>query len=159
LPFHGADARYILLHDGIDGVQLGLQPGKKRVCPVQAESKASRDERKGADCHQPEIPVQAENAEHTSKCKHQGPDHAPDELRHEILHLGDVVGHPGHQRAGSVFIQLGKGKCHHFPKAVLAHVISHILGGHMDEHIVQRAAETAEEHQPDHLDAQSPDQA
>ena len=77
--------------------------------------------------------------------------------RAKILHLGDVVGDAGHQRARANLPDLRKGEGHDPAKTVLPHLVADVLARDMHEHVVERAAEPAEEHEDDHLKSDAPD--
>ena len=102
--------------------------------------------------------VQAEHEVHAAEHQHGGADHAPDKLGDEILHLGDVVGHAGHQGTRAQPVHLGEGEGHDSPEAVLAHLVADVLPGVVHEHVVHRPAEAPEQHQPHHLQPKPPDQ-
>ena len=154
-----ADARDVLLQDGVDLVQLRLQAGEEGIRLDHAEDQAAHDEGERAQHDPPEGPVELKHAEHAPEHEHPVADHAAHKLREEVLHLRDVVGHARDERARADGVHLRKGEGHHPPEAVLAHVVAHVLPGILHDHVVHRAAEAAEEHEPDHLQAQPPDQA
>lgn len=47
----------------------------------------------------------------------------PHKLRHKILYLGNIIGHPGHKRTCAEAVQLGKRKCHDSAKTILSYLI------------------------------------
>ena len=56
-----ADTGNILLHDGVDLIQLRLQLSKERIALAQTEPHHAHDQRAGAQHDQAEFPVQPEH--------------------------------------------------------------------------------------------------
>lgn len=88
-----ADAGDILLQDGVNCIQLRLQPGKQWVCLCQTEPHTADNQRKRAQCNEAEPRIEPEQKENAAKHQHPGANHTADKLRNQILHLCDVIGH------------------------------------------------------------------
>ena len=58
---NNADSGHVLLHNGIDVIQLCLQFGKLRVCLGKAKYKTAYNKRKRTEYDKPEVSVQPEH--------------------------------------------------------------------------------------------------
>ena len=147
----------VLLHDGVDLVQLLLELGEDGRGLAQEVDDREEHQGQGAGHHRAEAEIQPQHEPDAAHKEHRSPD-APGKGAHHGLHLGDIVGEAGDEGAGGEPVRLLKAQVHDPAEAVLSHVVGELLAGNGAEHPAQDAAAGPQDHQADHPSAQADDQ-
>ena len=137
---------------------MRLKPRKERVCLGETKCEAPNNQWKSTQHDQTKLTVETKHKEYTSKHQHRGTDHTAHELRDEILNLCDVVGYSCYERTRSKPIDLRERKGHNVTKTVFSDLVSDVLPRHVNEHVIQRTAKTAEQHKTNHDKPKAQDQ-